>query len=91
MEKQTYSLGKGIVFRDYKDFGVVVNIPLRKNIILNASASKILSLVKGKITKEKLIEKIKSSNKLSKTKQKDIEGILLQFKKQKIIKVIKHV
>ena len=83
MKKKGYKLGDGIVFRDYGDFGLVVNIPLRKNITLNSSASKILMLINEGILLKDLKAKIKSKKI---TSLNNLSQLLDQLEKQKIIK-----
>ena len=83
MKKKGYKLSDGVVFRDYGDFGLVVNIPLRKNITLNSSASKVLTLIKEGGFLKDLKTKIKSKKI---TSLNNLSQILDQLEKQKIIK-----
>lgn len=85
MKKKGYKLGDGIVFRDYGDFGLIVNIPLRKNITVNSSASKILTLIDEGIFLKDLKTKIKSKKI---TSLNNLLQFLSQLEKQKIITLL---
>lgn len=84
MKIKYFRLVEGVVFRNYKDFGLVINVPQRKSIILNASAAKILGFMKNRISLKNLIAKSRSEGIM----QKDISQILSRFEKHKIIKAL---
>jgi len=85
MKEKKYQLEDGVVFRDYGEFGLVINVPEGSTIALNSSASKILKLIEKKIALKDLLSRIKKSHK--NINSQDIKTILKQFEKKKIIKV----
>jgi hypothetical protein len=83
MTDKKYRLCDGVIFRPYGNFGLIVNVPARKNIVIDRVASRILSALGEKNSISELNKKIKRLNLGS----KDLIGFIKMLEKRKILEV----